>query len=241
MAHFTDEYLKIPENHWWYVTRNEIIYLLIVKYSNSDNPCVIDVGCGCGFLVKYLHKKGIKVKGVDSNRSFVEYAAKLGVDIDVGDIEKGIKTYNKYDVVILSDVVEHTDTPNTIIRNALLLLKENGICIVFVPAFMFLWSWHDVINFHKKRYTLCELERLLVSQGLDVVFSSYWNFFSFFPTFIVRIFKKVLGIKTPDFYSFSPFLNSFIIFLLRFENLLIKKGFKMPFGVSAFCVGVKNQ
>ncbi len=241
MEDFSKEYLKMPDEHWWYITRNEIIHLLIVKYFQSNKPYVIDIGCGCGMLVKYLCERGIKTKGIDNNVVFVEKAVEYGIDVKMGDVEKGVEVDEKFDVAVLSDVLEHSQFPDRFIKNVSLLIKEKGICIVFVPAFMFLWSWHDVVNSHKKRYTLSELKKLLNSHGFRVIFSSYWNLSSFFPVFIIRGLKKLLGIKTHDFYSFPSFINSFMTSLLKFENFLIKIGLRMPFGVSALCVGVKDQ
>ena len=51
--------------------------------------------------------------------------------------------------------------------------------IITVPAFMSLWSGHDVFLEHKRRYTLPELKQKLVSAGFQIEKISYFNFFKF--------------------------------------------------------------
>lgn len=240
MNRMIESYLKIPSDSWWYKTRGELIYLLIKRYSSTQQPEVCDIGCGCGVTIEYLRSKGIgKVDGIDFQETFVSYASKKGGNVRLCDIEKGISMAKRYDVVILSDVLEHLNDDKKVLRDVFSLLKDEGICIVFVPAFEILWSWHDVVNGHKRRYLLKTLKGLLEEAGFKVFLSSYWNFFLFIPTLLLRITKRIFKIRRDDFYKLPDFVNRLIVFLLGIENTLIVRSFTFPFGVSALCVAKK--
>lgn len=241
MSKMIENYVQIPSDSWWYITRNELIYFLIKKYSSTTNPEILDMGCGCGVLLDYLKTKGIdNVEGVDFQDFFIEHALTKGRKVKLYDIENGINFDKKYDVIVLSDVLEHLNDDKKAVNNIFSILKDNGICIVFVPAFMVLWSWHDVVNEHKRRYSLKELIKLFKNSGFSVSFYSYWNFFLFIPTFFIRAVKRMFKIKTDDFYNFPKLINLLIILLIRIENFLIVRAFRLPFGVSILCVATKK-
>lgn len=237
MEEFIFNYFKIPKENWWYVSRNELINLIIKKYVNLKEPKIIDIGCGCGILIEYLKNKGFKyVKGIDVEKKFVDEAIKRGNNVILCDIEKDIEVTEKYDVVILSDVIEHIENDKKVISNILDIMNKGGLCILFVPSFKILWSWHDVINGHKRRYLLRDILRLFDNNNVNFIICSYWNFLLFFPALVIRVIKRVLRIRKDDFYELPRFLNFLIKKLLFLENLLILNGFKFPFGVSALCV-----
>ena len=59
------------------------------------------------------------------------------------------------------------------------MLKPGGKVMITVPAFMWLWSYNDVINEHQRRYTATELAQKLEISGFRVKRKSYNNFFVF--------------------------------------------------------------
>lgn len=88
--------------------------------------------------------------------------------------------------------MEHLENEEKTLKNWYNLLKPGGKLLVFVPAFMSLWSHHDVVNMHIKGYTKKELESVLRKQGFKIEKLSYLNFLQFFPVVIVRILSRKL-------------------------------------------------
>ncbi len=72
------------------------------------------------------------------------------------------------------------------------VLKPGGTAIIFVPAHQFLWSEHDVVNHHKKRYSKTELIKAIEKNGLEIKRSGYWNFLLFFPICGIRLIQYIL-------------------------------------------------
>jgi SAM-dependent methyltransferase len=96
-----------------------------------------------------------------------------------------------FDVIIASDSLEHLENEMQALHNWHIILKPAGVLIIFVPAFMYLWSDHDIVNHHYRRYTSGDLKRKVESEGFLVMKKSYWNFCMFFPTTFVRLIQKV--------------------------------------------------
>jgi hypothetical protein len=124
------------------------------------------------------------------------------------------------------------------------MLKPGGALIIFVPAFMFLWSKHDVGNKHHRRYRLFELKKTLEQNGFIVERKSYWNFSLFLPVAFVRSIKRVFQRKqsvedggTGDLFIPPKIVNAFLLAILQIENwLFLRKAVNWPFGVSAMAI-----
>jgi SAM-dependent methyltransferase len=78
----------------------------------NENDVVLDVGCGNGALAFDVAKKAKKVFGIDIDKGSIEIARQKyrsdNVEYVVGDATKDLPL-QKYDVVILSNVLEHIE------------------------------------------------------------------------------------------------------------------------------------
>jgi SAM-dependent methyltransferase len=158
----------------------------------------------------------------------------------------GIKTnFNdkEFDIVIASDILEHIKNDNIALKEWNRILKKNGKLIIFVPAFNFLWSGQDNVSNHYRRYSKSMLIKIIKKANFRIIRDSYWNFILFFPSLIfrlsIRIFLNKKNQKKDQFWALNPLLNNFLIYMLKFENLILKK-LKFPVGISIFVVGLKN-
>ncbi len=238
---YINEYLKMNDNNWWFVTRNEIIYQLIKSYKKDKDLKILDAGCAGGSLLFYLKEKGYSMLyGIENNERLIRKVNFGNINVKVGDVLNSGFENDFFDVVVASDVIEHIDEDEKLIFEVWRILKKGGIFIVFAPAFRFLWSYHDVINEHKKRYTKKELMKKIEKCNFKVLRASYWNFSFFFPTLFLRWIKSLFKIRSNDYYSFPSFLNNLIILMLSVENSILKY-INMPWGVSVFVVGFKED
>ena len=149
-----------------------------------------------------------------------------------------------FDVIIASDVLEHIDEDQTALTEWNRVLKTGGILIIFVPAFQFLWSSHDKINHHYRRYTKSALVKKLADSNFKICRSSYWNMFLFFPIAFIRFIQKMAAHDTKknikDTSLINPCLNKVFLFLLKFGHWLLKK-IDFLWGVSVFAVAKKVE
>jgi SAM-dependent methyltransferase len=140
---------------------------------------LLDIGCGAGNMIHHLSRYG-RVKGVEIDPRPVAVARERGYDVDQGDATQGLAYDDaSFDVVTALDVIEHNQDDMSILREMVRVLKPDGLAVLTVPAFMWLWSHNDDINAHVRRYTAGELRGKLGAAGFQVSRMTYNNFFVF--------------------------------------------------------------
>jgi len=237
-------YHTLEESHWWFVGRRDMLWRLLKDLDR--NLSILEVGCSGGPLMRLLQNKGFaKVDGIDINECSVELCRSLGeTTVKVADGRATGFGSEQYDVVIASDVLEHIDDPAQGLTEWSRILRPNGILLVFVPAFQFLWSRHDEVNCHFRRYTKPEIITLLKQAGFYVDRAAYWNFCLFFPALLVRTLRRIISKKQGeteggDLTPSGKTVNRILESVLKSENSLLASGLNFPFGLSLFAIARK--
>jgi len=111
--------------------RLEYIHNAIRKPINECS--VLDVGAGGGLVSEPLAKLGAKVTGIDASEQVIKtakkHAKKLPIKYECISIEN-FSSKDKFDVILLLDILEHTDNIEIIFKNIKKLLKKDGIVII---------------------------------------------------------------------------------------------------------------
>lgn len=237
------EYYDLERKHWWFVARENIIISQVkklLKDKQSKEIKILNIGCSTGRSSEYLSQFG-NVFSIEYDKFCCEFAAqKTGLEIIHGSITELPFENNIFDLVCAFDVIEHVENDVLAVSEMKRVAKNNGLLFITVPAFMSLWSHHDVINHHYRRYKSNEVKKLFNSNndGKEL-FTSYFNFFLFPPIYLVRTLSNYLKLgekrsgSGSDFETFNPgILNKLLYSIMNFENIFIKNNIKLPFGVS---------
>lgn len=126
----------LEENLWGYGKRLAFIAQAIgERYQRPrSSVSVLDVGCGTGTqLTIPLATLGFNVTGVDTHDASIATAQQLR---PTGKFVHGRVTDlppQAYDVVIVSEVLEHLDHPETLLAETLPYLRDDGLLFVTVP------------------------------------------------------------------------------------------------------------
>ncbi|MFM9824814.1 class I SAM-dependent methyltransferase, partial [Flavobacterium sp.] len=173
---YEKKYHEVESENWWFVSRRK--YLLdLLKEVSRDNK-IIDIGCSSGIFLKDLELLGFKTEnlfGVDISEKAIANCKKNGIYNAFVMDAQNISLSEKFDIIIASDCLEHLEDDTKAIQNWKGLLKTGGMMYVFVPAFQSLWSVHDEVNRHFRRYTNKDLKSKLQNANLTILKSSYWN------------------------------------------------------------------
>lgn len=240
---YEKRYHEVETENWWFVSRRR--YLLDVLKDAPKDSLILDIGCSSGIFLKELEMKGFKMEhlfGIDISEKAIENCKNNGIqNAFVMDAQK-ITLPEKFDIIVASDCLEHLQDDTQALKNWHGLLKTGGMLYVFVPAFQSLWSKHDEVNMHFRRYTNKELKDKLTSEKFTVLKSSYWNFFLFIPLYLFRKIDAVLSRnkKKEGQIIDGKMTNAVLLKLLLFENRLLKY-VNFPFGVSTFCIAKKRN
>lgn len=100
-----------------------------------QDSVILDIGCGYGFFLEEMSRRGYKIKGVEVSKERRELAKTI-VDCDIFDInfaEAESPNIEKVDIATLFHVLEHTANPIEFCRNISSVIKKNGCLIVEVP------------------------------------------------------------------------------------------------------------
>ena len=237
---YASMYHKLEENHWWFLGRRDIIYKLIKAYRRDVD--ILEIGCSGGVLIEFLKRQGFtRLHGIDIDEKAIEICMRRGIkEVGVADAqETGFKD-KQFDVLIASDVLEHIKDEDKALCEWHRILKPGGELIIFVPAFKFLWSNHDEVNHHYRRYSKSGLIKTLEKNGFKTEKVSYWNFSLFFPISLVRLSQKILSGKrkrvSDQLYELNTFANKTLAYMLKLENKFLSTGITLPVGVSLFII-----
>lgn len=239
------EYYNYEREHWWFVAREKIIISTIknhiLKKIVSTEPLkILNIGCSTGRSSEYLSQFGT-VTSLEYDAACCEFTTKkTGLEIINGSITELPFSVNSFDLVCAFDVIEHVEDHELAVEEMKRVAKQNGILFVTVPAFMSLWSHHDEVNFHFRRYKKNDLIALFdKTKNGETIFVSYFNSILFLPIWMYRKTSNILkfGNKREgagsDFESFNNGISNKILFnIMHFEKHFIKRGMIFPTGVS---------
>ncbi len=196
---------------------------------------ILDVGCGEGRFLALLKEYGDpqwELVGLDFDEKAIQLCRQRGFRCLQGRIED-LPSHEKFDVIIMFQLIEHVDNPREVIRSMRSVLNSGGFIILETPNPRGLdyqlftkkyWShyhfprhWHlftaDILN---KVVLECGFEKI---QNTALLSPASW---------IISIHNRLLGENQPkaliDFFNFrNPILLGFFVIVD-----LIRKTFGFP-------------
>ncbi|MFH0989454.1 MAG: class I SAM-dependent methyltransferase [bacterium] len=226
-------FYEIETKHWWFVARQQIIKALLSrKLRLSKSSPVLDVGCGTGALLEMFSEQ-YTAYGTDTSPLAIEFCRKRGLaNAILGTLDDLPNPELRYDLIAALDVIEHLEDDRGLLLQINTLLKPDGALILTVPAYQWMWSSHDDLNHHKRRYTKPQLQHLLASTGYSIDFISYYNTLLFPAAVATRLFERASKQHSDAALSMpGAFLNSTLTSIFSFERHLLRYS-SLPFGLS---------
>lgn len=227
----------VEQRHWWFVARRRIIASLIDRFALPPrNAKVLEAGCGTGgnlaLLARYGHLEAFEFD--DGARDLA--SAKGIADIGFGALPDRVALPDRsYDLIALLDVLEHIEDDRSSLRRLGDLLRSEGRLILTVPAIPSLWSRHDEIHHHYRRYTLETLRTCIAEAGLKVEKIGYFNSLLFPLAWLQRQAQRVRGHDAPLDDMPGRLLNGALQAVFALERFLLGR-VRMPIGLSLYAV-----
>jgi 2-polyprenyl-3-methyl-5-hydroxy-6-metoxy-1,4-benzoquinol methylase len=236
-----DAMVEGVDSHWWYRGRRRIVASELERLELRPGCDVLDAGCGAGQTLDDLSRLGRVegVHGVDMSREAVLAARRRGhINVEVSGIEHLPHDDEAFDLVTCLDVVEHTPDDVATFTELYRVTRPGGRLLVTVPAYQLLWSSHDVANQHYRRYTLKRLAAAAGHAGWQLERRTYFNSMLLAPAALVRLIRRsrARAHESSDLNLTPDWLNPVLELPLRIEAALIKRGIKLPAGLSLLAV-----
>ena len=233
---------KVERYHWWFSTRRKLLQSLLPVSDPSEDKVGIDMGCGVGSNLGVLTSGGFKVIGFDRSFDNLRLARnKSSIPLVNADLNNLPVRAGSASFIAAMDILEHLEDDEKGIRELYRSLREGGLLFLTVPAFGFLWGIQDMVTGHQRRYVKDEILTKLRKGNFEIVKSSYFNFFLFFPILVGRCIIRLfdLRIKTENEIN-APGLNFLFKAIFSIEPPLLKH-VSLPFGVSIYCMARKGK
>ncbi len=218
---YEEIYAVAEERHPWFVARRELFAALA---GDDKKTRILDVGCGTGIFLSHLKALGFEhLAGVEISDNL--RAKFRDPEIQLFDrLPDGV-----WDKVFMLDVLEHIEDDRGTLAEVIERLAPGGRFYASVPAHPFLWSRHDEINLHHRRYRRRELEHKLTAAGFRLLKLSYWNLSGLPPAFLARMLRR--DESSTDFELGGSWALKLYGGALRLENRLLRV-LSLPMGVS---------
>lgn len=238
-ADYYPDYFRLETEHWFFVARRRIITALIGEYCPPGLPRrILDVGCGTGIMLGDLARFG-EVTGLDRSPIALEFCRQRGftrlIQADIADLAGRPE---RYDLIAAFDIIEHVEDDAGAVRALAGALAPGGRIFLTVPAFPGLWSHHDLINRHVRRYRRAALRERVEGAGLAIERLSYFNSLLFPGIAAVRMVQKLVARKLVPQHDLTlppaP-LNRLLTGLFAAEAGWLRR-FDLPLGVSLLCL-----
>jgi SAM-dependent methyltransferase len=159
------------DHHWWFVGRRRIVARLIERFVPLPAAArVLEAGCGYGGNLAMLGQLG-EVHAFEFDDEARAHATRLAPrPVAYGRLPDAIGfDGERFDLVAMLDVLEHIDDDVASLRSLGDRLAPGGAVLLTVPAVPWLWSEHDVIHQHKRRYTRTLLKERLHEAEFEIV------------------------------------------------------------------------
>lgn len=237
-----DEYRKLAEvedRMWYFHALNRRVAHWLRRALRPGPASVLDAGCGTGGLIKALRAANPlwRPTGLDFSPRACELARqRTGAEITEGSITDLPFAGGQFDAIVSADVVCQVEDGGRALREFARCVRPGGAVLVNVPAFRWLWSYHDDTCETKHRYTRPELVALFRAVGLTVDFATYANLPAL-PLIAAR--RKLLKPADPtsDVRLYPAPVEAMFAGMAWLEFTWMRAGIASPLGSSVFVAG----
>jgi SAM-dependent methyltransferase len=228
---------ELDDRHWWYRARREILAALIRREAMPPpDAAILEIGCGTGhnlaMLGEFGHVDGLELD--DEARAISE--RRLGRSVMSSPLPElaGVPDRH-YDLIGAFDVIEHIDDVHAALASIAAKLKPGGKFVMAVPAHQWMWSAHDVVNHHKRRYSKRSLKALVEGSPMRLDRIGYFNSLLFPLALAERAASRLRGKEDADVKLPPAPLNIALERIFAAERYLAGR-LPLPVGLSLFAV-----
>ncbi|HEX6783528.1 MAG TPA: class I SAM-dependent methyltransferase [Sphingomicrobium sp.] len=232
-----EQMAELDDRHWWYRARREVLAHLIRREACLPKDAkILELGCGTGhnlaMLGSFGHVDGLELD--EQARALSE--RRLGRKVMSAPLPElaGVPD-RSYDLIGAFDVIEHIDDDVAALASIAEKLKPTGKFVMTVPAHQWMWSAHDVVNHHKRRYSKRDLKALIEGSPMKLERVGYFNSLLFPLAVAQRAASKVRGAENADVSLPPAPINTALEKVFAAERHFVGR-LPLPPGLSLFAV-----
>jgi len=241
------EYKKlaaVEDTMWWFQALRKNVLSLIERFVPRSGSPMLDAGCGTGGVLRAVGQMHgpAGLFGIDIFPDAASFAAtSTGAHVAVASVNALPYRSGSFKCIFSLDVMcQRGVEPVRALQEFHRCLAPGGIVIIQVPAYMWLWSYHDVQCHTAHRFTRRELEILLRTNGFKPIFGTYWNAM-LLPLLTIR--RKALPVShaDTDVRKYPALLDRIFSAAVSLDCKMIRRGLTLSFGSSVLVVAEKEE
>jgi SAM-dependent methyltransferase len=148
---------RVEDRHWWYRGRRRVLDVVLRDLAIVPGARLLDAGCGSGRNMVELGRHGT-VTGIELSSASVQAARERQAgEVIEGSVLDMPFAEGSFELAVSLDVIEHLEDDVGALRELRRVVAPGGRLLVTVPAYQWLWSRHDVVNHHHRRYSRATL------------------------------------------------------------------------------------
>jgi len=166
---------RAEDRHWWYSGRRRVLDVVLRSLTLPPGGAVLDAGCGSGRNMVDLQHYG-QVTGIELSPPSVQAARSRHVgEVVEGSVLDMPFQADSFQLAVSLDVIEHLEDHVSALHELRRVVAPGGKLLVTVPAYQWLWSRHDVVNHHHRRYSRATLVHAAESAGWRAERTTHFN------------------------------------------------------------------
>jgi SAM-dependent methyltransferase len=230
---------RAEDRHWWYRGRRKVIERVIDDLRLPARARILDAGCGSGRNMVEFARHG-SVTGVELSATSAVLARERGAgEVIEGSVLEMPFEPDSFELAASLDVIEHLEDDLAALRELRRVVAPGGTLLITVPAYQWLWSGHDEINHHHRRYTRRSLQRVGEQAGWQQVRTTYFNSLLLPAAILLRVldrFSRKTTESSLDLWVPPAPVNWLLERPLALEAAMIGHGGRIPAGLSLLAV-----
>lgn len=205
---------------------------LLKRYINPKDKRLLDVGTGKGYLLEVASRMGFEVYGIEPSKYCALVSkGKFGERIFCGRLEDSKYKDEMFDVITMTDFIEHIPAPHILLEEVYRILKKDGLVFLITPnssSFTrkvlgkdwFQYKYEHVIYYNKR-----SLSYLLEKRGFSILevknnvkrfkIGYYYHYLRTYSLFGIERLSSFVFPYLPNFikeFSFpNPFMGEMVI------------------------------
>ncbi len=236
------EYRKmaaVEDAMWYYRALHRVVTTALVRAALPARAAILDAGCGTGGLLRRLRtaRPEWALAGLDFSPVACELAReRTGLAVTEGSVTALPFAAETFDAVVSCDVVCQVEEPAVALREFFRVMRPGGVVVLTMPAYRWMYSYHDRAVGNRRRYARAETADLLRGAGFAVEHATYWNTLLFPLAVLQRKFLRAAAADS-DVRLYPAPVEAICHTMNLIEHAWLRRGGRLPWGNSVLAVG----
>lgn len=236
-----EQMYAVEVDHWWFAGKRMLFQRLLAARLLRPGLRMLDVGSGTGAVPAHFSRFGW-ICATDRSLDAMRFARTRNVRAAVvSDAAVLPFADSSVDLALAFDVIEHVEDDRSMMAEVRRVLRPGGAVAIHVPAWPSLFSRHDELLQHKRRYTRGGLRTLVEKSGFALEYLGWASAAILPPAFLLRGIERIRPSRaeSADVYPAPAPINTLLRGVYRLETA-VAASVGLPFGLSLACIAARR-